>query len=130
MRTYCLIIVLFLFHLAPLCYSALSSGRGSSASFMSLMLPVDLNVDDPWVIEMANFAVTEHNKRSNANLKLAQILSCRGFIFTTTNIYTLELLVNDRADTKKYSARLIDDMITPTGYKLRSFELTASPPTP
>ncbi|MED6118594.1 hypothetical protein PIB30_004199 [Stylosanthes scabra] len=74
---------------------------------------------------MAIFAVTEHNKRSNANLKLAQILSCRGFTSSITNTYALELLVIDGVDTKKYLARLTYDMITPA-YKLQSFELTSS----
>ncbi|KAL1320353.1 cysteine proteinase inhibitor-like [Arachis ipaensis] len=112
MRTYCLI-TLFLFHFATVT---------TATSLMSVMLPLNLNVNDGLVIEMANFAVTEHNKRTNANLKLAQILSCKAFLSAISNTYTIELLANDIAETKKYTARLIE-IFTDSTYKLQSFQL-------
>ncbi|KAL1320358.1 hypothetical protein HN51_065081 [Arachis hypogaea] len=122
MRTYCCLIMLFLFLLAPLCYS-------SSASLMSVTPPINLNVKESWVIEIAKFAVTEHNKRSSANLKLEKLLSCRASSSAFSSTYTLELLANNGAETNKYTAQLLE-IITSSTYKLQTFELAPFPPPP
>ncbi|QHO06187.1 Cysteine proteinase inhibitor [Arachis hypogaea] len=96
--------------------------------FLVLLAPINLNVEEPWVIEMANFAVTEHNKRSNANLKLAQVLSCGAVSASPiSNIYTLRLLANDGVETHKYTAQLIQMFLSST-YNLQSFELAPFTP--
>ncbi|KAL1320352.1 hypothetical protein AAHE18_14G051600 [Arachis hypogaea] len=105
-------IILSLFLVGAVSVSAATGRR------MTLILPLNLDVDDPAVIEMAKFAIAEHNKRSNGkNLKLAYILSCMGFAYA---IYSLELLANDGAITNKYLAQLLQ---TTPMYELQSFEL-------
>ncbi|MED6121719.1 hypothetical protein PIB30_032856 [Stylosanthes scabra] len=90
----------------------------ATGSAMNVILPLNLDVDDPAVIEMAKFAIAEHNERSNGNLlELAHILSCTGYTYA---FYSLELLANDGAITNKYLARLLH---TKANYELQSFQL-------
>ncbi|MED6121716.1 hypothetical protein PIB30_032853 [Stylosanthes scabra] len=61
------------------------------------------------VIKIAKFAINEHNKRSNANLKLVKILSCRENVYTIDDSFSLELLAKDGSDTtNKYLAHLFE----------------------
>ncbi|MED6165286.1 hypothetical protein PIB30_098130 [Stylosanthes scabra] len=107
MRTSCLIIIamLFLFCFDP-SYSA--TQQAGSESLMSKRIPVDLDVKEPEVIEIANFAVSEHNKRSNPPyLKLSEILSCQKLYHAFGDAtYTFELLAHDGVSTNKYMARV------------------------
>ncbi|RYR63303.1 hypothetical protein Ahy_A04g021112 [Arachis hypogaea] len=104
---------------------SLSSKEGSMRSYGHIMLFVSLfECEGTLVIEMANFAVTEHNKRSNANLKLAQVAVSASPI---RNIYTLQLLADDGVETHKYTAQLIQ-MFLSSMYNLQSFELASFTP--
>ncbi|MED6121714.1 hypothetical protein PIB30_032851 [Stylosanthes scabra] len=135
MRTITIIVWSFLFCFAPLYYSAFAhdtaaSRRGSSwpwASLMSPPIPSPVNVNKPWVINMAKFAVSEHNKISNANLELTQILSCTAMHYTLSDSYYLELLATDGVHTNKYFAHVYDGYFR-SGILLRSFQLAPSLP--
>ncbi|MED6121713.1 hypothetical protein PIB30_032850 [Stylosanthes scabra] len=106
MRTSCLIIIamFFLFCFGP----SYTATRQGSESLMSKRIPVDLDVKEPEVIEIANFAVSEHNKRSNPPyLKLSEILSCQKLYHAFGDAtYTFELLAHDGVSTNKYMARV------------------------
>ncbi|KAL1320363.1 hypothetical protein HN51_065092 [Arachis hypogaea] len=131
MRTNCLIVMLLLFRFAPLYSAALAdtaTTRRGSASLMSPLIPVNLDVNEPEVIEIANFAVSEHNKRSNPMLKLSQILSCTKLYLTIGASYSLQLLAHDGFETLNYSARVFHQTsIFNSSYQLRSFELVPPP---
>lgn len=49
------------------------------------------NINDPHVIEIAEFAVAEHNKQSNSMLKLEKVLSGKTQVVAGTNF---KLLIN------------------------------------
>ncbi|MED6189794.1 hypothetical protein PIB30_099487 [Stylosanthes scabra] len=115
-----LLLVLFLLCFAPP-YRASRQGS-SSASLMSLTIPLSLDVNDPGAIELANFAVTEHNKRSNENLKLAEILSCKGYGYALGNLYFIKLLAINGTQTNKYGAQ-VHEFLLPTSFSLESFQL-------
>ncbi|MED6118591.1 hypothetical protein PIB30_004196 [Stylosanthes scabra] len=81
------------------------------------------------VIKIAKFTINEHNKRSNANLKLVRILSCRENVYTIDNSFSLELLAKDGTDTtNKYLAHLFETKDywfrhTTVPFQLETFEL-------
>ncbi|MED6165285.1 hypothetical protein PIB30_098129 [Stylosanthes scabra] len=132
MRTSCLIIVmLFLFCFDP-SYSAAfadTATRQDSASFMSPWIAVELDVNKPEVIEIVNFAVTEHNKRSNSYLKLSKIIYCtKLYLSLFIASYTFELLTQDGVDIDRYLGRvLLEDSYFNRSYQLQNFELIPPP---
>ncbi|MED6121715.1 hypothetical protein PIB30_032852 [Stylosanthes scabra] len=126
MRTHCLIIILT----APFC--ALLATADPWPGSASLIFAVDLNVDSPEVIHIANFAVYEQNKRSNENLNLVRILSCREAVRILDNSYSLELLVHNGVQINRYMATVIERpnfrfTLRPFEYELASFELSLYP---
>ncbi|MED6118589.1 hypothetical protein PIB30_004194 [Stylosanthes scabra] len=154
MRTRCLIIIvtlLFLFCFDPPYYSTAFTDtatrrQGSSASLMSRRIHVDVDVNDPEVIEIADFAVSEHNKSDPLYLKLSKILSCTKLYNTFGGAsYSIQLLADDGVDTNMYLARVflwmhvVDDCekysarvlyeasLFNSSYQLQSFELIPPP---
>ncbi|XP_052116381.1 cysteine proteinase inhibitor 5 [Arachis duranensis] len=81
---------------------------GSLSAFARMYVkPMDVN--DPHVVEIANFAITEHNHKSNANLKLVKIESCNRQVHGVLgNSYQLVLLASNETteETNKYWVRL------------------------
>ncbi|MED6118587.1 hypothetical protein PIB30_004192 [Stylosanthes scabra] len=130
MRTSCLIIIviLFLFCFDSPYSAGFADTRRGSASLMSAWIPVDLDVNEPEVIELANFAVSEHNKRSNPPyLKLSEILSCSKLYHTSdAAIYTFQLLAHDGVSTNKYLARVLSSFFN-AFYELQTFQLIPPP---
>ncbi|MED6118588.1 hypothetical protein PIB30_004193 [Stylosanthes scabra] len=138
MRTSCLIIIivmLFLFCFDPPYYSAafadIATTRQGSESLMAApRIHVDLDVNEPEVIELANFAVSMHNTRSNPPyLKLSKILSCTKLFHTFGGAtYTFQLLAHDGVSTNKYLARVLyETSYFNSSYQLLVFELILPP---
>ncbi|QHO37441.1 hypothetical protein HN51_003897 [Arachis hypogaea] len=91
MRSSCLIIISLLV-------------LGSLSAFAwTFIKPMDVN--DPRVIEIANFAITELNHKSNTNLKLVKIESCVTQVLGVVGYnYQLVLLASNgtTGETNKY----------------------------
>ncbi|XLR60618.1 hypothetical protein S83_011290 [Arachis hypogaea] len=113
MRIYCHI-MMFLFLLAPrYCYSP--STAVTESPLLPYKVPTELNVKEPWVIEMMNFALKEYNKKAKVKLKLKQPLTCLAVSAPPRhNLYALQFLANDGVETRKYAAQLIQDMSSST----------------
>ncbi|XVF26181.1 hypothetical protein REPUB_Repub13aG0277000 [Reevesia pubescens] len=61
------------------------------------------NIKDPHVIEIAEFAVAEYNKRSKTSLKLLKVVEGETQVVSGTN-YRLVLKATDGTATKAYQA--------------------------
>ncbi|XLS54141.1 hypothetical protein HN51_003896 [Arachis hypogaea] len=117
-----MLVLLFLLCFGPLNRASGKSSR--SASLMKLTVPISLDVNDPGAIEMANFAVTENNKKTNGNLKLAQILRCSGLGYAFGNFYFFKLLAMDAIQqTNTYSAKVHQFLLPNSSYTLECFQL-------
>ncbi|MED6189793.1 hypothetical protein PIB30_099486 [Stylosanthes scabra] len=135
MRTGCLIIIvmIFLFCFDPP-YSAAATRKGSESlvsNNRSRVIVVDLDVNGRKAIEIANFAVSEHNKGFNTRyLELSKILSCKKIYkrFDRAYFYSLQLLAYDGFYTKMYLARVayVASFFKSSYYLLR-FELIPNP---
>ncbi|MED6118592.1 hypothetical protein PIB30_004197 [Stylosanthes scabra] len=103
-----------------------------SAFLASLIFAVELEVESPEVINIANFAVNEQNKRSNENLNLVRILSCKEDLHIIGNSYFLDLLLHNGVRINRYMATVIERpnfpfILRPVQYELASFELSPYP---
>jgi len=61
------------------------------------------NINDPHVTEIANYAVTEHEKRSGEKLKLEKVIKGETQIVAGVN-YRLVLATTDGSSSKNYEA--------------------------
>ncbi|WCJ30744.1 Cysteine proteinase inhibitor [Euphorbia peplus] len=61
------------------------------------------DLKDPNVVEIANFAINEHNKKTNTNLKLETIEKGDSQVVSGMN-YRLLMVVNEGASKNKYEA--------------------------
>ncbi|CAK8538867.1 unnamed protein product [Lathyrus sativus] len=66
------------------------------------------NIKDPQVLEIAQFAVTEQQKKSGVKLSLVDVISGETQIVAGIN-YRLVLTANDGSVTKKYQAQVVDE---------------------
>jgi len=64
--------------------------------------PID-DINDPHVTEIANFAVTEYDRRSGAKLKFEKVIEGESQVVAGTN-YRLTLSAADGSDSKNYEA--------------------------
>jgi len=80
-----------------------------------------VNINDPHVIEIANFAVTEYDKKSGATLKFEKIIKGESQIVQGTN-YRLTFSANIGSLSKVYEAIVYENKST---RKLTSFRLVA-----
>ncbi|RYR12065.1 hypothetical protein Ahy_B04g069589 [Arachis hypogaea] len=80
MRSSCLIIISLLV-------------LGSLSAFASTFTK-HMDVNDPRVMEIANFAITEYNHKNKANLKLVKIESCVMEARVGGNFYQLVVFVS------------------------------------
>ncbi|MED6121718.1 hypothetical protein PIB30_032855 [Stylosanthes scabra] len=95
----------------------------SAVAVVAITLWPDVNSGK--VTKIANFAINEHNKRSNANLTLVSILSCSENVFAVDSSFSLELLAKDGKDTtNKYLAHVFEARFTTDRFQLKAFELT------
>ncbi|WCJ34072.1 Cysteine proteinase inhibitor [Euphorbia peplus] len=69
------------------------------------------DLKDQTVVEIANFAINEHNKNASTNLKLETIESGESRYFMGMN-YRLLLVVNEGASKNKYDTFVWDDVAT------------------
>ncbi|KEH29507.1 putative Cystatin domain-containing protein [Medicago truncatula] len=79
------------------------------------------NINDPHVIEIANFAVTEFDKKSGATIKFEKIIKGESQIVHGTN-YRLTFSAKIDSLTKVYEAIVYENKST---RKLTSFRLVA-----
>ncbi|KDP21894.1 hypothetical protein JCGZ_03032 [Jatropha curcas] len=87
-------------HCLLLCFLFVVSGA-AVAALVGGWQPIK-NLNDPHVVEIANYAVGEYNKRSTANLKLGKVVKGETQVVAGTN-YRLVLEVNGGAS-KDYEA--------------------------
>ncbi|WCJ43596.1 Cysteine proteinase inhibitor [Euphorbia peplus] len=69
------------------------------------------DLKDPDVVEIANFAVNEHNKKANTKFKLETIEKAESRFFMGMN-YRLLLVVNECASKNKYEAIIWEKAVT------------------
>ncbi|KAF1895344.1 hypothetical protein Lal_00043990 [Lupinus albus] len=74
----------------------------SSAALVGGWTPIE-NINDPHVKEIADFAVTEHNKESGTKLKLESVVKGESQVVSGTN-YRLVLVASDGSTAKNYQA--------------------------
>ncbi|XP_050908056.1 cysteine proteinase inhibitor 1-like [Lathyrus oleraceus] len=67
------------------------------------------NIKDPEVLEIAQFAVTEHQKQSGQKLSLVEVISGETQVVAGLN-YRLVLTAKDGSVTKKYQAQVVDQL--------------------
>jgi len=65
------------------------------------------DINNPGVTEMANFAVTEYNKRSKANLKFEKVIKGESQVVAGTNFH-LTLSASEGSISKNYEAYVWD----------------------
>ncbi|KAK7410980.1 hypothetical protein VNO78_02267 [Psophocarpus tetragonolobus] len=65
------------------------------------------DVKDPHVVEIANYAVTEYDKRSGAKLKLLSVVKGETQVVAGTNYHLVLETTNDAA-TKNYRALVLE----------------------
>jgi cystatin-C len=81
--------------------------------------PVDIN--DPHVIEIANFAVTEYNKENSKNLKFEKVINGVSSTINDETSYRLTLAANDGSSSNNYGAVVIEK--PSKNYTLKFFAL-------
>ncbi|CAK8531298.1 unnamed protein product [Lathyrus sativus] len=65
------------------------------------------NIKDPYVTEIAQFALTEQEKQSGEKLSLVEVISGKSQVVAGTN-YRLVLAAKDESVTKNYEAQVWD----------------------
>jgi cystatin-C len=81
--------------------------------------PVDIN--DPHVIEIANFAVTEYNKENTKNLKFEKVINGVSSTINDETSYRLTLQASDGSSSNNYGAVVIEK--PSKNYTLKFFAL-------
>ncbi|XP_057960772.1 cysteine proteinase inhibitor 1-like [Malania oleifera] len=106
MRPQCFFLILILHFIIPF----LLSGGASSAGRVSA-LPIGWkaieNVREAHVLEIGNFAVTEHNKEAKGHLKLDMVVEGQTQIVNGTN-YWLVVAAKDYVGTNIYTACVLE----------------------
>ncbi|KAJ7946382.1 Cysteine proteinase inhibitor [Quillaja saponaria] len=97
MRPHCLLLVLSVV-LLPVCTVAVCR-RGL---LLGGWTPIE-DLEDPHVVEIAKYAVTEYDKESNATLKFESVIKGETQVVAGIN-YRLVLAANDGSATKNYRA--------------------------
>ncbi|XP_045802315.1 cysteine proteinase inhibitor 5-like [Trifolium pratense] len=67
------------------------------------------NINDPYVTEIANYAVDEHDKRTGLNLKLEKVISGETKIVDGI-IYCLNITATDNSASSKYNIAVLDKL--------------------
>ncbi|XP_045802323.1 cysteine proteinase inhibitor 5-like [Trifolium pratense] len=67
------------------------------------------NINDPYVTEIANYAVDEHDKRTGLNLKLEKVISGETKIVDGI-IYCLNITATDSSASSKYNIVVLDKL--------------------
>ncbi|KAE9594747.1 putative Cystatin domain-containing protein [Lupinus albus] len=111
MRTHCYIVLSLLFLYLFAMVAAARIGGWTAIK----------NLNDPHVKEIADFAVTEHNKQSGNKLKLKSVIKGETQVVSGTN-YRLLLTANDGSAVKKYEA-VVYEKLWLHYRNLTSFEL-------
>ncbi|PNX67836.1 cysteine proteinase inhibitor 5-like protein [Trifolium pratense] len=92
MRLQSLVFLLFL----------LTTASSAARSVPGGWSPID-NINDPHITEIANYAVTEYDKRSGAKLKFEKVIKGESQVVAGTN-YHLTLSAADGSDSNNYEA--------------------------
>jgi len=82
------------------------------------------NINDPHVIEIANFAVTEYDKKSGATLKLKKIIKGESQVVDGTN-YRLTFSADLSSTISKVYEAIVYETLNKSTRKLTSFRLVA-----
>ncbi|XP_045831231.1 cysteine proteinase inhibitor 5-like [Trifolium pratense] len=81
-----------------------------------------VNINDPHVIEIANFAITEYNKKSTeAKLKFEKVINGLSSTINDETNYRLTLAANNGSSSNNYGAVVLEK--SSKNYTLRFFAL-------
>ncbi|XP_045831230.1 cysteine proteinase inhibitor 5-like [Trifolium pratense] len=68
-----------------------------------------ININDPHVIEIANFAVTEYNKKNNeAKLKFEKVINGISTTINDETSYRLTLAANNGSSSNNYAVNVLE----------------------
>ncbi|MCH98095.1 cysteine proteinase inhibitor [Trifolium medium] len=82
-----------------------------------------VNINDPHVIKIANFVVTEYNKKTtNAKLKFEKVINGLSSTINDDTKYRLTLAANDGSSSNNYAAVVLKK--PSKNYTLKFFALT------
>jgi len=93
----CLIVLVFVFFASAVARKNIATGGWS---------PIK-NINDPHVTEIANYAVTEHDKQSGQKLKLEKVIKGETQIVSGVN-YRLVIAATDGSSSKNYEAIVLE----------------------
>ena len=68
------------------------------------------DINDPHVIDTANFAVTEHDKQTGAKLKLDNVISGEKKVLVDQTTICLNITASDSAASNKYNIAVVEKL--------------------
>ncbi|GAU15079.1 hypothetical protein TSUD_08170 [Trifolium subterraneum] len=69
------------------------------------------NIDDPHVIEIANYAVTEHDRQTGLKLKLEKVISGETKIFPEGTKICLNITASEDSASNKYNIAVLENPV-------------------
>ncbi|XP_045802314.1 cysteine proteinase inhibitor 5-like [Trifolium pratense] len=104
----CELSIMNLRYVVLLIFVLLASTTVRNQATLGVWKPIK-NINDPYVTEIANYAVDEHDKRTGLNLKLEKVISGETKIVDAI-IYCLNITATDSSASSKYNIVVLDKL--------------------